>query len=311
GDAPGLDMPVGDHVVAPQQHTVQRPGVGDQLLARVGVDKAFDDLVDGWVLQADEVAAARIVGTGGVPVLALFVARRVGLAEAADDHVEITRAQAVDVLRNVDTANHHLDTEISQISLEWQQNTLELGLCQQEFEAHRLAIDVEHAITLDAPAGLLQQLIGAALLLADDAAAIGDRYAEFFVEHFGRNLAAQWFEDSQLVLTGQSARAQFGVVEVAAGAEVGAVEQALVGPLEIVQQAQGFAHAAILKLRAAGVEDEALHAGGIAVQDFFLDQLTVGDCRGVVGGRPVLRAGFQPVVEMPGLQRFQGHGVVA
>src|SRR5690606_1919111 len=105
GDAPGLDMPVRDHVEAPQQHAVQPPGAGGKLLARVGVDKAFDDLVDGWVLQADEVAAARIVGTGGVPVLALFVARRVGLAEAADDHVEITRAQAVDVLRNIDTAN--------------------------------------------------------------------------------------------------------------------------------------------------------------------------------------------------------------
>lgn len=138
--------------------------------------------------EADEIAATGIVGAGGVPVFALLVARRVGLAEAADDHVEVTRAQAVDVLRNVDAANHQIHAKVSQIALEWQQHTLEFGLCEKELEADRLTVGIEHAITFDAPAGLLQQLVGAALLLANDAAAVGDRYTEFLAEHLGRNL---------------------------------------------------------------------------------------------------------------------------
>ena len=47
------------------------------------------------------------------------------------------------------------------------------------------------------------------------------------------------------------------------------------------------------------------------VGDFFLDQLAIGNCGGVVGGGPVLCAGFQPIVELPSLECFKGDGVVA
>src|SRR5690606_31778348 len=105
GHAPALDVPVGHHVVAPLQYAIQRTCVGHQAFARVGVDQAFHQLVNGRVFEAHAVAAARFVGGGAHPVLALLVARRVGLRKTADHHVEVPRAYAVDVLRDVDAAD--------------------------------------------------------------------------------------------------------------------------------------------------------------------------------------------------------------
>ncbi|MNF77185.1 hypothetical protein D3C84_593250 [compost metagenome] len=73
--APGLDVPVGDHVIAPLQHPVERPGVRHQAVARVGIDQLLDQLVDGRVPEADVVAAAGLVGAFRFPELALFVTR--------------------------------------------------------------------------------------------------------------------------------------------------------------------------------------------------------------------------------------------
>src|SRR3990167_1277424 len=311
GHAPGLDVPVGDDVMAPQQHAVEGPGVGDQALPGVGVDQAFDQLVDGWVFQADEVAAAGVVGAARVPVLALLVTRRIGLAEAAHDQVEIPRAQAVDVLRDIDPANHQFHAEIGHVALERQQYALEFGLREEKLETDRFAFGIEHQVAFDAPAGFLQQLIGAPLLFADDAAAVGDGNAEFIGKHRGGNLVAQRFEELQLVGAGQAAGGQFGVVEITAGAGIGTIEQLALGPFEIEQQAQRLAHPFVLEQGPAGVEDEALHAGGVVVVDLFLDQLAIGHGGAVVGGGPVFRTGFQPIVELPGLQGFEGHGVVA
>ncbi|MCY1536026.1 hypothetical protein D9M68_714630 [compost metagenome] len=49
----------------------------------------------------------------------------------------------------------------------------------------------------------------------------------------------------------------------------------------------------------------------VVVVDLFLDQLATGHGGAVVGSGPVFRAAFQPVVELPGFQGFEGHGVVA
>ncbi|MCY1436845.1 hypothetical protein D9M71_529830 [compost metagenome] len=149
-------MPVGDHVVAPQQHAVQRAGVVDQALPAVGLDQAFDQGVDGRVLEADQVAAAGVVGAAGVPIFSLLVAWRAGLAETADDQVEVPRAQAVDVLRDVGAADLQLDAEAGQVALERQQHALELDLGEEELDHHRLALAIQHAVLLQAPAGLLQ-----------------------------------------------------------------------------------------------------------------------------------------------------------
>src|SRR5690606_16108368 len=79
---------VGYQVVAGPQHPIQRTGVSDQLGSGIGLDEPFNQLIDGRITQPHEIAAAWIVGAGGVPVLALLVARRIGLGKAGDHHVE-------------------------------------------------------------------------------------------------------------------------------------------------------------------------------------------------------------------------------
>ncbi len=75
GDAPGVDVVVGHHVVTPEQYAVQRAGVVEQALPRVGIDQPVDQCVDGRVFQTEVVAAAGVVGTARMPVFTLFVAR--------------------------------------------------------------------------------------------------------------------------------------------------------------------------------------------------------------------------------------------
>ncbi|MNM89464.1 hypothetical protein D3C81_1016960 [compost metagenome] len=283
----------------------------DQALSRIGVDQLLHQGVDGRVLQADEVAAAGIVGGGALPELALLVTRGVGLRVAADDHVEIPRAQAVDVLRDIDPADHQVDTQVRQVALERQQDALEFGLRQEEFNGHRLALGVDHLVVDNAPASLLQQLVGLALLFADHAAAIGNRVGKGAGEHRVGDLAAQRFENLQLGGVGQVAGGHVGVLEVAAGAGVGTVEQLLVGPFEVQQQAQCFTYPYILEQRAANVVDKALHAGRVAVGQLFEDQAFLPHSRHVIGGGPALRCGFQAVVELAGLERFEGDCAVA
>src|SRR5690606_14734332 len=71
-----VGIPLGDDEMMPQEHPVQRPGGRDQFLATLGVDHPVDQLVDGRVGNAGEVAAAGTVGRRGAPEVALFVARR-------------------------------------------------------------------------------------------------------------------------------------------------------------------------------------------------------------------------------------------
>ncbi|MNE85682.1 hypothetical protein D3C80_1827100 [compost metagenome] len=73
--APGLDVPVGDHVITPLQYAIQRSSVGHQTIARVGIDQVFDQLIDDRILQTHGVAAAGLVGGGAHPELALLVTR--------------------------------------------------------------------------------------------------------------------------------------------------------------------------------------------------------------------------------------------
>ena len=263
------------------------------------------------IAQADEVAAARFVGAAGVPEFALFVAGRVGLHPAGDHHVEIARAQPVDVLGDVHKAYLHVDAQLGEVALVGQQHALEVGLGEHEFEAQRLAVGVYHAVVDDLVAGVEQQPVGLALLLADDAAAVAHRRAEDAVEDLRRQLVAQRLENLQFFGVGELVGSHFGVLEVAAIALVRAEEHLFVGPLEVEQQADGFAYAGVLEYRAAQVEDETLHAPGAVVMQFFADDAAVAHRRRLVGGGPVLRDALFVEVELPGLEGFQGDGQVA
>ena len=80
GEPVDLDLPVRDHVVAPQQHPIERLGARSPApRACRRCDDRLDQHVDGRVLDAGEVAAARRLGGLRAPVVALLVARRSAL----------------------------------------------------------------------------------------------------------------------------------------------------------------------------------------------------------------------------------------
>ena len=68
-------MPLRDHVVAPQQHAVQRAGGCYEGVAIGRLNQEIDELVSRRILDAGQVSAAAHVGRGRGPVIALLVAR--------------------------------------------------------------------------------------------------------------------------------------------------------------------------------------------------------------------------------------------
>ena len=100
-------------------------------------------------------------------------------------------------------------------------------------------------------------------------------------------------------------RGQFGVVEIAAGALIGAVKQILVRPFEVEGIGQGLAHPRVLKDRPAQIEAKALHAARQLVGDLLLLDQAGAQGRAVIAGRPILRRILDPRIVLPGLERFE------
>ncbi len=104
---------------------------------------------------------------------------------------------------------------------------------------------------------------------------------------------------------------QFGVVEVAGDADVLVVEQVLVDLLEVEGESEGLAHARVLELLAALIEDERLHRrDALERQRFLLDQPFLTASKSYCGG-PALGAGLGPEVELAGLEGLEGRHAVA
>src|SRR5690606_2262120 len=106
----------------------------------------------------------------------------------------------------------------------------------------------------------------------DHAVGLGAGQLERLFKHLVRDGATQRLQHLELVLVGQTGVGEFGIVEIAAGSRIGAVEQLTVGPFEIEEQTQGLAYSAVSQVRASNVEDEALHAGRIVIVDVFADR---------------------------------------
>src|SRR3546814_14391575 len=83
------------------------------------------------------------------------------------------------------------------------------------------------------------------------------------------------------------------------------------GPFEVEQEPEGFTDAAVLQLRAADIEDEALHSRRVLVRNFVTNDPTVPHRWYVIGGGPAFGCALLPIIKVPGLARLQGDGVVA
>lgn len=91
--------------------------------------------------------------------------------------------------------------------------------------------------------------------------AIGDRRHPWRAEHRFRQPGAEGFQKLHFRRGGFSPRHHVRILEEGGCARIGVIHQVLAGPLEIEQQVDRLAHAAVIELRAAGVEKPALHAG--------------------------------------------------
>ncbi|MNG95499.1 hypothetical protein D3C79_545390 [compost metagenome] len=144
-------------------------GVAEHVGLAVGTHQAVDQAVDGRVLEHHEVVRTGVVGRRRAEVVVQLGAGRQGHRVGGDDHVVVTRHQAVDVLGRVDVADVQGDADLRQIALPRQQQALKPRLAIEEGERQRFALGIHQAVTLRAPAGLLKQCQGLQLLRSDDA----------------------------------------------------------------------------------------------------------------------------------------------
>src|SRR5262245_7710889 len=125
-------VPLRHDVVVPQQHAVERPGGGNQLGAVLGKDDPVDQLVDGRVLDADDVGAGLLVGGRRAPEVALLVARGFRLMEGAHDDVKIELAETTLELCAVNGAQADVDAELLQLRHIGEDDALEVRLPVEE-----------------------------------------------------------------------------------------------------------------------------------------------------------------------------------
>ena len=156
-------MEMRNHVVAPQERTIECPGTLHQAFAGGCGDDELDQFIDHRIVDTNKVPRPDGLGGLAAPIIALLVARRQGLTPGPDDHVVVTGVSAVLILGAVHDANFRVDSEAFQIARKRQCHPLESGLDQQDFEVEgRAGLGVGEVSVADHPAGILQQLLGRA-----------------------------------------------------------------------------------------------------------------------------------------------------
>ena len=111
--------------------------------------------------------------------------------------------------------------------------------------------------------------------------------------------------------SGQPARRQLGVREIALGARVGAVEEVLVGPLEVERVGERVPHPRVGEERPPRIVGERLHPGRDLVLDLLLLHEALLDRGEVVARRPALGGVLLAEVVGARLEGLERHGAVA
>ncbi len=232
-------------IMVPQQHPVERPGGGDELVTVLGEDDPLDQGIDRRILDADIVCRAGHVGRLGTPEIALLVARRQRFRPHVHDDVEVPAAGAVLVLGIVHGAHAHGDAEPLQQGLVEERNPFDAWIVDQYLDRVGLVgLDVQQTPIANFVAGLLQQTDGLAQIVANGLRIAADRIGIWLGEDFRRHLVAHGLEDFELLALRQSEGRELGAVEIAVDAPVLAEEQLLVHLLEIVGEVEGLPHSA-------------------------------------------------------------------
>ena len=138
-----------------QQHTVQRPRTMNKLLPGRRLDDQVDQFIHHRAIHPHIVARALHIDIGGMPVLPLLIARRVGLADALDGHVVVELTKALDVLVGIHQAYGHINAESFEVVLEGQHHPFKGFLKDQDLEGQGITgFPVHHGAIPDLIAGL-------------------------------------------------------------------------------------------------------------------------------------------------------------
>ncbi len=173
---------------------------------------------------------------------------------------------------------------------------------RQNLDVQWLALGVLQAFGRLRPAGLCEERRGLAQLRSVVAGAVGLRRLVGRPEYLGRKLVAIGLEQGQLLGRRRPRRLHVGILEEACRALVETEEQVAVAPLEIEGEIEGAAHADILELLAAHVDEEALGARRALVGNREAEDAAILDGRLLVARRPILGGELLAKVEVTGEQ---------
>src|SRR6516164_4226344 len=148
-----------DHVIAVLQYSIESAGMSYEARPIGCLDQLLDQLVDHLALDPEQVLAPGLLGSLRSKIVAQLVARRLGRAKADYRHIEVEGLHAPFVLRRVDRAHSGIDPHPLEVLFEWQHDTFEFRLDENDLKLERLArFVIDELFAFKGPTGLLQQL---------------------------------------------------------------------------------------------------------------------------------------------------------
>ena len=261
--------------------------------------------------DAGQVQGARRAGPPRAEGRGQLLARGEGHHQPAGDHVVVEVLLPLLHLRRVDQRVARVDAGPAQVLDVGVDDALEGGRVVEQLDFERLSGGVAAHAVAQRPAGLVEELRGGPQGLAVGAVRARDRgHVGGPGEHLRRQQGAVAFEQRPLRPLRRPRGLQVGVLPEAVGAGVQPVEQRLVGPLEVEQQAERLAHPDVGELAPPHVDPEPLRARGPPVREALLDDPALAQRREVVFRGPDLREELLVEQVFPRLQRLEGGGVV-
>src|SRR6516162_3220871 len=278
-------------VVVPQQNPIERVGGGFEIAAIFREDDLLDHRVDRWILDADHIERAGLVGGLRAPETALLVTGRERFAPGESDDIEVPIAQPIFVLRLVDGAHCDRDAEPLQRRLEEQEYAFETRIGGQKLDRIGFAgLYIDELLIAHLVAGVLQQVQRLAQIGPNLFGITVDRVGKGLLEHFRRDLVAHGFEELEFASTRQSGAGELGAFEVAGDTLVLIVENLLVHFFEIERAIESKPQPRVLEFWPPDIERERLHHAGIANRELLEQDALVRNRREIVSRGPVLGA---------------------
>ena len=285
------------HDVTPRDEgAVKRAhGIGEVVVGSRN-EHGFDASIDGFRSHGGIIEGALAISRRRGPAIGQLVARR-GTARPVElDHVEFEALHAPPELHLVDAPHSGRDTDPGQRGGIVQGEPLLVLRGRHDLEIERLSFPHGlHLARSGCKARRLEQRKGFLVERAISPRPVAHRRSPTSVEHIGRDDVAIGREEGHLsrrCLSSDGRKVR--TVEEACRPSVRSKEQIGVHPFEIEEQGQGLPHALVRKDLATRIEDEAVHAGGQANRNGFLDDPARLHGRKVVtlnpAGRLVLEA---------------------